>query len=209
VAVARAKRLKASIRRTSSSPQQSAQDACLRYVSANDPGISRHRCGTGFVYVGPDGRSVHGSAVLLRIKSLVIPPAWTQVWICPFANGHLQATGRDARGRRQYRYHAKYRDVREATKYSRMIAFGGALPKIREQVTADLRLTGISKRKVLATIVRLLDATSIRVGNDEYARENHSFGLTTLRNRHVHIEGRTLRFKFRGKSGQVLRLRLG
>ena len=180
----------------------SARTVGLRYVSGNGPGISRKHRGNGFAYVDENGKLIHDVNVLQRIRSLVIPPAWTKVWICPLAHGHLQATGYDARGRKQYRYHPRYRAVRDLTKFNRMTAFGAALPRIRQQVKLDLKERGLSKRKVLATVVRLLETTCIRVGNDEYAKANHSFGLTTLRNRHVQIEGRTLRFKFRGKSGQ-------
>jgi DNA topoisomerase I len=183
-------------------PVESARVAGLRYVTADRPGITRRRAGNGFVYVGADHKPIRDPEVLRRIKSLVIPPAWKDVWICPLANGHLQAVGRDARLRKQYRYHPQYRAIRDRTKFGRMIAFGTALPKIREQVEADLALHGLPKRKVVATVARLLETTCIRVGNDEYAKENNSFGLTTLHNRHVQIEGRTLRFKFRGKSGQ-------
>jgi DNA topoisomerase-1 len=145
---------------------------------------------------------VRDKATLARIRSLVIPPAWANVWICPTANGHIQAVGRDARGRKQYRYHPRYREVRDEVKYGRLLAFGAALPKIREQVTKDLSLSGLPKRKVLATIVRLLDETCIRIGNEEYAKTNKSFGLTTLQDRHADIRGETLRLHFRGKSSQ-------
>lgn len=183
-----------------SDPYESAKVAGLRYVVAEGRGIVRKRTGDGFSYIGPDGKPVTEEE-LARIRSLVIPPAWTDVWICPSKNGHIQAIGRDARGRKQYRYHALYRQIRDATKFGRMIAFAAALPKIREKVQEDLGLHGLSRRKVLATVVRLLETTGIRVGNDEYAKENNSFGLTTLRGRHVEISGRKLRFHFRGKSG--------
>jgi DNA topoisomerase-1 len=152
--------------------------------------------------VAPDGKTVTNQSDLERIKALVIPPAWENVWISPTANGHIQAVGRDARGRKQYRYHARYRAVRDATKFERMLAFGAALPKIRRRVTKDLSLPGLPKEKVIALIVRLLDKTSIRVGNEEYAKTNNSFGLTTLRNRHAEIHGQTLRLHFKGKSHQ-------
>lgn len=155
------------------------------------------------MYVGVDGRPVRDLAAVRRIKALAIPPAWTDVWICPIPNGHLQATGRDARGRKQYRYHPRWREVRDETKYGRMIAFGEALPRIRARVGRDLGLPGIPREKVLATVVRLLETTGIRVGNEEYARENHSFGLTTMRDRHVEVAGPTLRFQFRGKGGKA------
>lgn len=183
-------------------PLESAAIAGLHYVSGCGPCIRRKRAGKGFQYIGPDGKPVRDKATLERIRSLVLPPAWENVWISPLANGHLQAFGYDAKGRKQYRYHAAYRKVRDETKFGRMIAFGAALPAIRRRVDADLRLQGLPKAKVVATVVRLLDTTSIRIGNDEYARANESFGLATLRNRHVQIEGRTLRFRFRGKSGQ-------
>jgi DNA topoisomerase-1 len=183
-------------------PVESARLAGLRYVTADGPGITRRKAGKGFVYLGVNGKVIRDEELIRRIKSLAIPPAWSDVWICPLTNGHLQAVGRDARFRKQYRYHRQYRAVRDMTKFGRMVAFGTALPKIRECVAADLALHGLPKRKVIATVVRLLETTCMRVGNDEYARENKSFGLTTLRNRHVQIEGRTLRFKFRGKSGQ-------
>jgi DNA topoisomerase-1 len=164
-------------------------------------GIRRVRAGKGFRYLDPDGKPVHDRDVLARIRSLVIPPAWTEVWICPLANGHLQATGRDARGRKQYRYHPRWREVRDESKYGRMIAFGKALPLIRQRVEHDLALPGLPREKVLATIVRLLETTLIRVGNEEYARANRSFGLTTLRDGHAEINGSTVRFEYRGKSG--------
>ncbi|HZU26627.1 MAG TPA: DNA topoisomerase IB [Bryobacteraceae bacterium] len=184
-------------------PYESARVAGLRYVSGEGPGIIRKRKGEGFIYIGPDGEEVSDEETLARIRSLAIPPAWEQVWICPSKNGHVQAVGRDARGRKQYRYHPLYRAVRDATKFTRMVAFGEALPAIRRRVEQDLALPGLPKNKVLATVVRLLERTCIRVGNDEYVRENGSFGLTTLRNKHVKIEGRTLRFHFKGKSGIV------
>ena len=183
-------------------PVESARSAGLRYVSGASRGYTRKRRGHGFTYEDAEGKVIRDAGTLRRIKSLVIPPAWTDVWICPSANGHLQATGRDARGRKQYRYHPDYRAARDQNKFNRMIAFGSALPRIRQQVENDLRSPGLRKRKVLATVVRLLETTCIRVGNDGYAKDNHSYGLTTLRNRHVTIEGRTLRFRFRGKSGQ-------
>ncbi len=184
-------------------PQQSAISAGLRYVTDTRPGITRKRAGRGFHYTMPDGQSAHDRDTLARIKSLVIPPAWTDVWICPTPKGHIQATGRDARGRKQYRYHPKWREVRDETKYDRMIAFGRALPTIREQLDRDLSLRGLPREKVLATVVRLLETTLIRVGNEAYARTNRSFGLTTMRNRHVSVDGSQLRFKFKGKSGKM------
>jgi DNA topoisomerase-1 len=184
-----------------SDPPAAAKAAGLRYVNDNRPGIRREREGEAFLYVDADGDQVTDDATLKRIKSLAIPPAWTEVWICPYANGHLQATGRDAKGRKQYRYHPKWRDVRDEVKYERMIKFGQALPAIRREVDRALKLPGLPREKVLATIVYLLEVTMMRIGNDEYARENHSYGLTTLRNRHVRIDGGDVEFRFRGKSG--------
>lgn len=182
-------------------PYESAKVAGLRYVHPDGPGIRRKRAGRGFAYIDPDGKPVTDPEELKRFRSLVIPPAWTNVWICPSKNGHVQAAGRDARGRKQYRYHPLYRAVRDATKFVRMAAFGEALPGIRKRVQQDLELPGLPKNKVLATVVRLLETTSIRVGNEEYAKENDSYGLTTMREDHVKIEGRKLHFHFRGKSG--------
>ena len=182
-------------------PIESARAAGLRYVSDAGPGIRRRRAGEGFRYLRPDGRAVTDKATLGRIRSLVIPPAWAEVWICPADDGHLQATGVDARGRKQYRYHPRWREVRDETKYGRMVAFGRVLPRIRRRVSRDLARPGLPREKVLATVVRLLEKTFIRVGNEEYARENESFGLTTLRERQVKVSGSQLRFRFRGKSG--------
>ena len=188
-------------------PALVAQAAGLRYVSDMSPGIKRKRAGKYFSYIGLDGKPIHDAAELKRIRALAIPPAWTNVWICPKPNGHIQATGRDAKGRKQYRYHPRWRAVRDETKYHRMIAFGEALPAIRARVTQDLARPGkLSREKVLAAVILLLDATSIRVGNEEYARENRSYGLTTLRNRHVAISGSSIRFHFRGKSGKEHRV---
>ncbi|KAA6458221.1 DNA topoisomerase IB [Acidobacteria bacterium AB60] len=188
---------------TINDPVESSRQAGLRYVSDAKPGIARKRRGKGFRYFGADGKQITDEATLKRIRSLVIPPAWRSVWICPLANGHLQATGRDARGRKQSRYHPRWRAVRDETKYERMKLFGATLPMIRERVEQDLALPGLPRDKVLAAIVRLLETTFIRVGNEEYARENHSYGLTTLHNRHVDVEGSKVHFKFRGKSGKV------
>lgn len=174
----------------------------MRYVNDARPGIRRRRSGAGFAYFLSDGTHLRDRAALARIRALAIPPAWEQVWICPLPEGHLQATGRDARGRKQYRYHARWRRVRDETKYERMLVFGRALPRIRARLRKDLGLPGLPREKVLATIVRLLETSFIRVGNEEYARANRSFGLTTLRNRHVEISGSTLRFRFQGKSGK-------
>ena len=182
----------------------SARAAGLRYVSGEGPGISRRRRGKGFEYLGVDGKPVRDRRTLERIRSLVIPPAWTAVWICPVENGHIQAVGRDAKGRKQYRYHAKYRQVRDEVKFDRMIAFGQVLPKIRQQVEKDLSGPGLTQAKVIAAIVRLLDETCMRIGNDEYAKENGSYGLTTLRVKHADVEPNgVVRLHFRGKSGQT------
>ena len=186
----------------STDPLESAAEAGLRYVRCGGPCIRRVRHGQAFRYLDPSGKPLRDPKQLARIRSLVIPPAWTDVAICPSPNGHLQAVGVDARGRKQYRYHPRYRAVRDQAKFSRMIAFGAVLANIRRRVEQDLRRPGLSREKVLATVVRLLETSFIRVGNDEYARENDSFGLTTLKNRHVRIAGATLRFHFRGKSGQ-------
>ena len=164
------------------------------------PGIQRKRRGKSFTYLGHDGKTVRDKATLFRIRSLVIPPAWANVWICPLENGHLQATGRDARGRKQSRYHPRWREVRDETKYERMSLFAQALPLIRERVDHDLALPGLPREKVIATIVSLMEATLIRVGNEAYARENKSFGLTTMRNRHVEVNGSKITFSFQGKS---------
>ena len=182
-------------------PVKAAEDAGLRWICDDAPGIRRVRSGKGFRYVDADGKAVRDDKTLERIRTLVIPPAWTDVWICASPNGHVQATGRDARGRKQYRYHARWREKRDETKYDKMLLFGLALPKIRERVDEDLGRPGLPREKVLATVVRLLETTLIRVGNEEYARANKSFGLTTLRNHHVDVDGAELRFEFRGKSG--------
>jgi DNA topoisomerase I len=184
-------------------PIESAQAAGLRYVSDTTPGIRRRRSGSGFSYVAPDGKVIKDAAEISRIKSLAIPPAYTDVWISPTPNGHIQATGRDARGRKQYRYHPKWREKRDETKFGRVLAFSEALPRIRAQVERDLSKPGLPREKVLATVVRLLDCTGIRIGNDEYARSNRSFGLTTLQDRHVEISGSNIKFEFRGKSGKA------
>jgi DNA topoisomerase-1 len=183
-------------------PQASAKAAGLRYVTDASPGIRRRRAGKGFIYLTGNGTQVRDQHEIQRIRSLRIPPAWTKVWICPIPQGHLQATGYDARGRKQYRYHRRWRDVRDETKYGRMLAFAEALPRIRRQVEHDIVLHGLPRAKVLATVLQLLQTTLMRVGNEEYARANGSFGLTTLRDRHVDITGATLRFHFRGKSGK-------
>ena len=183
-------------------PVASAEAAGLRYVSDEEPGIRRRRAGRGFTYVHPDGKTVKEDRTLSRIRALAIPPAWTDVWICPSPRGHLQATGRDARGRKQYRYHPDWRQVRDETKFDRAIAFAQALPAIRKAIDEHLSQPGLSREKVLATVVRLLERTLIRVGNEEYARTNQSFGLTTLRDKHVDVSGSTIEFRFKGKSGK-------
>jgi DNA topoisomerase-1 len=183
-------------------PVESAKAAGLRYVSDDRPGIRRKKRGKGFTYLDPQGQTVRDPKILERIAKLVIPPAWTDVWICTQANGHLQATGRDARGRKQYRYHPEWRTVRDETKFGKMIVFGDALPKIRARADEDLSRRGLPREKVLAAVVKLLETTLIRVGNREYMKQNNSFGLTTLRDRHVEIEGSRLHFEFRGKSGK-------
>lgn len=174
----------------------------LRHSSDRARGIVRRRAGKGFTYRDPAGRPVRDRETLERFRAIAIPPAWTDVWICPIPNGHLQATGRDAKGRKQYRYHPRYRRRRDAIKFEKLVAFASALPAIRRQVDADLARPGLSRDKVLAAVVRLLELTLIRVGNDEYARLNRSFGLTTLRNRHATVRGSAVRFRFRGKSGR-------
>ncbi|HVG70385.1 MAG TPA: hypothetical protein VM819_05715 [Vicinamibacterales bacterium] len=186
---------------TGAAPLESARSAGLRYVRDDGPGIRRKMSALGFRYYRPDGRQIRQPAELKRIARLVIPPAWTDVWICPDPRGHLQATGRDARGRKQYRYHSAWRETRDETKYERMPAFAAALPKIRARTAADLARSGLPREKVLATVVQLLEKSLMRVGNEEYAKTNKSFGLTTLRNNHVTINGPVLKFTFRGKSG--------
>jgi DNA topoisomerase-1 len=183
-------------------PVHSAHAAGLSYISDETPGIRRVRRGRGFSYIGLDGKPIHDPETLTRIRALAIPPAWTEVWICPDPAGHLQATGRDAKGRKQYRYHAQWGEQRSQTKFTRMLLFSHALPEIRAQVARDMARRGLPCEKVLGTVVRLLEMTYIRVGNKEYARENKSFGLTTLRDRHVEVRDSMLRFHFRGKSGQ-------
>lgn len=183
-------------------PVETAKAAGLRYVSDTLPGISRKRAGKHFSYIGLDGKPIRDPKQLERIKKLGIPPAWTNVWICANPRGHIQATGRDAKGRKQYRYHPRWREVRDETKYDKLIAFGHTLPVIRERVDHDLSLSGLPYEKVVATVVRLLDETLIRVGNEEYAKENDSYGLTTMRSHHVEVEGSKVHFHFRGKSGK-------
>lgn len=187
--------------------EASADRASLTYVSDAEPGIRRVRAGKGFSYKGPNRRAVSEDAVA-RIRALAIPPAWTDVWISPDANGHIQATGRDQRGRKQYRYHAQWAEERDGVKYSSLIAFAESLPELRRQIDADLRRHGLPLERVVAAVVWLLDNTMIRVGNAAYARDNNSFGLTTLRDRHVDIKGSSLRFAFKGKSGKEWKLKL-
>jgi DNA topoisomerase-1 len=191
---------------TPADPKEAAASAGLVYVSDEERGIRRERSGEGFEYFKPGGEKIRDEAALERIRKLAIPPAWTEVWICPRADGHLQATGRDARGRKQYRYHPQFRELRETTKYEHMLEFARALPAIRARLAEHMALRGLPREKVLATVVHLLETTLIRVGNDDYARENRSYGLTTLRNPHVKVEGAELRFQFKGKSGKSWRL---
>ena len=183
-------------------PAASARAARLRYVRDAQPGIRRRRQGDQFAYLGSDGEAIEDEEVLRRIKSLAIPPAWTDVWICRDPQGHIQATGRDARGRKQYRYHPRWRSVRDAAKYDRMLAFAEALPRIRERTEQDLKRPGMPREKVLAAVVQLLEDSRIRVGNDEYVKENGSYGLTTMEHRHVDVDGSEIRFRFKGKSGK-------
>jgi DNA topoisomerase I len=182
--------------------QAAARDAGLRYVDDRIPGIRRRSRGRSFAYFYADGKPVRDEAELRRIRALAVPPAYTDVWISPIPNGHMQATGRDARGRKQYRYHKRWSEVRDEAKYHRLVAFGRALPKIRSAVAKGLQGTGLTREKVLAAVVALLDATGVRVGNEEYARANDSFGLTTLRARHVQVKGSEVRLNFRGKTGR-------
>lgn len=183
-------------------PKAAASAAGLRYVSDRSPGIRRVRVRSGFGYRHPDGSKIKDEDTLTRIRKLAIPPAYEDVWICQLPNGHLQAVGRDARGRKQYRYHLRWREVRDAGKYGKLMVFGKALPKIRERVDADLSRPGLPRDKVLAAIVRLLETTLMRVGNEEYAKANRSYGLTTLRNRHVRLAGASrIQLDFRGKRG--------
>jgi DNA topoisomerase-1 len=182
-------------------PLEAARAAHLRYVDDSAPGLRRLRHGKGFRYLDASGRPLRDREQLERIRRLAIPPAWTDVWICPAPDGHIQATGRDARGRKQYRYHARFREVRDETKYDRMLSFAEALPRIREAADAALRRPELTRERVLAAVVRLLEVTLIRVGNEEYARQNGSYGLTTLREDHVEVEGSVIHFHFRGKSG--------
>ena len=181
--------------------EESASDAGLHYVNRDAPGIRRVRSGKGFKYSDPQGRAVKDAATLARIRSLVLPPAWTDVWICSDVRGHLQAIGKDERGRIQYRYHPKWREARDETKYSRMMAFGKALPGIRRRIARDMKKAGLPRERVLATVIKLLETTLIRVGNEEYARDNGSVGLTTMKDKHAIINGGNIHFEFKGKSG--------
>jgi DNA topoisomerase I len=189
-------------------PRDAAETAGLRYVSDEEPGIRRKKSGKGFTYTKPDGAKVADEATLERIKSLAIPPAYTDVWICAKANGHIQATGRDAKGRKQYRYHPAFREVRESTKYEHMLEFAQGLPAIRKTIDEHMSLRGLPREKVLATVVHLLENTLIRVGNADYVKQNKSYGLTTLRDPHVKVEGGELRFQFKGKSGKTWKLQV-
>jgi DNA topoisomerase I len=189
-------------------PKDAAESAGLRYVSDTRPGIRRRTSGKGFTYARADGSRLTEPDILRRIKSLAIPPAWIDVWICPFADGHIQATGRDAKGRKQYRYHPRFREVRESTKYEHVVAFAEALPGVRAKVREHMALRGLPREKVLATVVHLLETTLIRVGNGDYAKQNNSYGLTTLKTRHVAVDANEVRFRFTGKSGKQWSLRV-
>lgn len=185
-----------------------ARDSGLRFVTDTDPGIRRRPSRRGFSYFGPDGKSVHDRGTIDRIRRLAVPPAWQDVWICPHPHGHIQATGRDARNRKQYRYHSDWQRVRDELKYGRLLAFARELPDIRRAITRDMSEAGLGERKVLATVAHLLDTTLIRVGNPEYARNNKSFGLTTLEDRHADCGSAQIRFRFRGKSGKTWQLKV-
>jgi DNA topoisomerase-1 len=184
-------------------PVEDVKAAGLAYVTDLDPGIRRRKAGRGFDYLDAKGRPISDEASLDRIRGLAIPPAWMDVWICPGARGHIQATGRDPKGRKQYRYHARWRETRDAHKYDRLIAFGRALPRLRARVEKDLARRGLPREKVLAAVVRVMEITLIRIGNEEYAKVNRSFGLTTLRNGHARVRAATAVFEFRGKSGKT------
>ena len=188
--------------------REAAESAGLVYVSDEQPGIRRRKSGKGFSYFKSGNGPVTEAATLKRIRALAIPPAYTDVWICPRPNGHIQATGRDAKGRKQYRYHARFREIRESTKYEKMLEFAKGLPAIREKVAEHMSLRGLPREKVLATVVHLLETTLIRIGNEDYAKQNKSYGLTTLRNRHVEVNGSELRFDFKGKSGKTWKLKV-
>src|SRR5688572_17343189 len=183
-------------------PVESAKAAGLRYVTEHGAGIRRRRSGKRFAYVDAHGHILRDADTLRRIRALAIPPAWTDVWICPSPHGHIQAVGRDAKGRKQYRYHSAYRHIRDQTKFGRMLAFGAAIEKVRQRVEQDLNLPGLPRNKVLAAVAKLLESTCMRIGNDEYKKQNESFGLTTLQDKHVSVGSSKMTFKFRGKSGQ-------
>lgn len=189
-------------------PVAAARAGGLRYVTDGVSGIRRRRAGRGFVYLAADGGRISDGEALARVRALAIPPAWTDVWICPLPNGHLQAVGRDARGRKQYRYHARWREVRDEAKFDRLVDFARALPAIRRRVAADLSADGLPKEKVVAAVVRLLDTLWIRIGNPQYVRDNESFGLATMRDEHVRVSGARISFRFRGKSGKLHELDL-
>src|SRR5437588_2266618 len=189
-------------------PEAAAKAAGLRYVDDSAPGFTRKKVGTGFGYRDTGGKVVRDPEPIKRVRSIGIPPAYTDVWICPDPRGHIQATGRDAKGRKQYRYHPRWVEVRDSTKYAHMLEFAHALPKIRARLDADMKLPGLPREKVLATVVHLLETTLIRVGNEDYVKENKSYGLTTLRNRHVDVNGKELRFEFKGKSGKLWKLKV-
>ena len=189
-------------------PRDAAKSAGLKYVSDAEPGLQRRKAGRGFVYLFADGSKLTDSDTLARIKALAIPPAWTEVWICSHARGHIQATGRDAKGRKQYRYHPRFREVRESTKFERLASFAGALPGIRAKVAEHMALPGLPREKLLGTVVHLLETTLIRIGSDDYAKQNGSYGLTTLKSRHVTVGESDVRFSFTGKSGKQWLLRV-
>lgn len=193
-------------RRLEDDPRDTARATRLRYVEGDEPGYSRHRHGRGFTYRDPDGETVRDPALRRRFEALAIPPAWTEVWICTSSRGHIQATGRDDAGRKQYIYHPRWQQARNCAKYDRMIAFGRLLPRIRRRIDRDLRGEGLTRGKVLASVVRMLETTLIRIGNDEYARDNGSYGLTTIRKKHVEVDGDELLVEFEGKSGQEWRV---
>ena len=189
-------------------PQVAAGSAGLRYISDDSTGIVRHRAGKSFFYTDAGGAKLRDRATLRRIKALAIPPAWEQVWICPHDNGHIQATGVDAKGRKQYRYNDEFRALRESAKFEHILIFAQVLPKIRETVATDMARHGLPREKVLATIVQLLETTLVRVGDKDYAKANGSYGLTTLKNPHVAVDGGSLRFHFKGKSGKEWKLKV-
>ncbi|HEV2295149.1 MAG TPA: hypothetical protein VGR35_14945 [Tepidisphaeraceae bacterium] len=188
--------------------KETAKEAGLRYVSDESPGIKRVKAGKGFAYIAPNRKPINDTQTLARIRSLAIPPAYRDVWICPDPNGHLQAVGRDARGRKQYRYHPRWREVRDENKYDKLLQFAKALPKIRARTKRDLKKPGLPREKVLATVIQLMEKTLIRVGNDEYARTNNSYGLTTLRDKHAKVKNNKVHFQFRGKSGILREIEL-